>query len=464
MNSLDKTTQSLTSKLSNLFLYKNIRPSSNLNAVSFDDGEWYESTESQIWMMKNREVLFDEECYWIENINLITKERNADIKIKIYPYYDDPEIINVNSRSKNKNNEEVSFVISKVIQKAELIVEKDDFPIMYIKIEGLSIQSINDSLKIASRIMLEFNGDMNRLKNELESEILTLNSEVDNLRTECSSMLSKISLLNEEEKQCEKKLEYLQNEANQQQDYINTLRDRAYKENEELKSINKKMSDRMNELSTIETNKNVQEKTLIELNKEVNGLSVKLQEYQSKTALYSEDFSTLKVSVAKQNAFYGVILFLSLIFGAWLIDNVYEGALSLSLIIEEKGLLLKSIWVVFISRLPVILINFFLLTALSSLIVSLIKIIIKNNEETKTIKQAAYLVREVSTYQIHGLSLTDYEILEQRINSKMKLIQNLLRPESEISERKEEKNDNRLAKVEELIKSLEDIIKKSGLK
>ncbi|WP_322804655.1 hypothetical protein SO574_21170 [Vibrio alfacsensis] len=161
-----------------------------------------------------------------------------------------------------------------------------------------------------------------------------------------------------------------------------------------------------------------------------------------------------------QNIFYGALLCLTCVFGWWLISNVYEGAITLALSIDKEELPLKAIWPLLISRLPLITINFFLLTLLSSILIYLVKIIVKNNEETKTVKQAAYLVREVVSYQNSGLStLTEKEIFEQRVNAKLKLIQNLLHPEQTISVKDSVEKKDQL-NAEELIKSLESTLKK----
>ncbi|EJU9788384.1 hypothetical protein N5M52_004378, partial [Vibrio vulnificus] len=265
----------------------------------------------------------------------------------------------------------------------------------------------------------------------LSLSLEALSDEQDNFKNKISSYIV-------EEEQAKVRLSSIQVQVNRQEEYLDSLSRRMQKGTADFENLRTRLLESQEELDEVELNKETQANELSSLNKEVNRTTAQLNEYKKKSELFSEDFSTLKVSVFQQNLFYGFALILTSLFGWWIICNIYEGALSLSLIIDEKSLSLKSIWPLFISRLPIMLVNFILLTALSSITMYLVKIIVKNNEETKTVKQAAYLIREVSTYQKVGIEMTESELFEHRVNAKMKLIQKLLRPESEVLEKKED--------------------------
>ncbi|TOG51630.1 hypothetical protein, partial [Vibrio parahaemolyticus] len=69
-------------------------------------------------------------------------------------------------------------------------------------------------------------------------------------------------------------------------------------------------------------------------------------------------------------------------------DAIYEGAMTLALETEKQSLALKEIWPLLVSRLPVLGINLFLLGMLSTIAHMLMKHIIQNNEDVKTVQSA----------------------------------------------------------------------------
>ncbi|HAS6231947.1 TPA: hypothetical protein I7177_02375 [Vibrio vulnificus] len=467
MNSIsvsETTSINLIEKLSSFYEYKSIAPTRALKGRMFRRPGWYESTEFSAWEMKDSEVLFDDECYWIEKITLASELKNTDVKIMVYPYGGFPQVIQPNSRAIKEELEELNFVISRVIHKIELSFGGDIIPIEFIKIEGLNVNEINRLLRDGRTLIKNINDNLENIEEALSSKVEALSLSLEVLSDEQDNFKNKISSYIVEEEQAKVRLSSIQVQVNRQEEYLDSLSRSMQKGTADFENLRTRLLESQEELDEVELNKETQANELSSLNKEVNRTTALLNEYKKKSELFSEDFSTLKVSVFQQNLFYGFALILTSLFGWWIICNIYEGALSLSLIIDEKSLSLKSIWPLFISRLPIMLVNFILLTALSSITMYLVKIIVKNNEETKTVKQAAYLIREVSTYQKVGIEMTESELFEHRVNAKMKLIQKLLRPESEVLEKKEDKIENKSVKVEELIKSLEDIIKKCGSK
>ncbi|EHZ7340845.1 hypothetical protein K6O87_000326 [Vibrio vulnificus] len=460
MNSLDTAPSRLLNKILELYSYSSLEPAAYLESCFFRRDTWHESSKFDAWLMKNDDLLFEEGNSWIESISLATDITNADIKIKIYPYDGDPKLIQVNSRKLVDNVEEIKFIISNTIRKVELITSIECFRLVFIKIEGLKLNQINNNIRSGSKILNDVNGIRSKIQNELNSQIDNLNNLIEEKSKQHQLLSNKISSMKSEEEQTIVKLKSIESEVVRQQDYLDLLAKRLLKGNGDLEEVNKRLLENQEELYSTERNKENQKKLLSDLIKEANKEKINLDLYKSKSSVYSEDFSSLKGSIIQQNIFYSILLFISGLFGWWLICNMYEGALSLSLVIDDKNLSLKSIWPLLVSRLPIIMINFFLLTALSSIILYLIKIIVKNNEETKTVKQAAYLIREVSNYQKNGLNITDKEIFEHRLNAKMKLIQQLLRPEFEGNDKNKVETYNKIDNVEELIKHLGNIVKK----
>ncbi|EJU9786264.1 hypothetical protein N5M52_002183, partial [Vibrio vulnificus] len=122
MNSIsasETTSINLIENLSSFYEYKSLAPTRALKGQMYRRPGWYESMEFSAWEMKDSDVLFDDECYWIEKITLASELKNTDVKIVVYPYGSFPQVIQPNSRVINEELEELNFVISRVIHKIE---------------------------------------------------------------------------------------------------------------------------------------------------------------------------------------------------------------------------------------------------------------------------------------------------------------------------------------------------------
>lgn len=466
MNSLmqrEQDSHDLKETIESLFQFDELGPSETLEADIFEADGWYEPATNEYWLMVGGETLFDTEGCWLDSVKLITRNKDSDIKLKISPASGKEYSVPVTRRSYKEGKEEVTFMISRVVSKVTLVVSDPHakpVEVDYLRIQGISIAKLSEAQRNGKLLLEKIHRDVGLIQRELDSDISQSKSIIEELTEKKANLQGDLASLKIEEEQAKVKIKALNDQVEQQQDFIDRLNKRLSKGNNEFSELQNKLLTTKEEKDTLEASKDSLNTQLSDLNKEVLSVKSALAEYKKDAALYSEDFSTLKVSVILQNLFYGVALILASLMGWWLVCNMYEGALSLSLAIDEKELPLKAIWPLLVSRLPLIAINFFLLTALSSLVLYLVKIIVKNNEETKKVKQAAYLVREVVTYQNYELSISDKVIFEQRVNAKLRLIQKLLQPECLGQEQQPKEVKGESKSSTELLKALESVIKK----
>ncbi|WP_146008868.1 hypothetical protein [Vibrio parahaemolyticus] len=458
----EKDSHDLKVILESLFQFDGLKPTESLDAAMYGRREWYESKKEDRWSLKSGDILYEAESSWLDCVKLITMKKDSDIKLKVYPTTGKSYTVPVTRRNYKDNREEVTFVISRIITKIELVIsepESSQLDVEYLRIEGVHVGKLSEALSKGKLLLDKIDDDVKVIQSELDSEISKTKSKFEKLTEDKAKLEGQLSSLKIEEQQAKVKVNSLNDQAAQQESFVDDLNNRLEKNKNELTELQKKLRDTKEKKDAIEISKEELSTQLSDLRRQVLEVQSSLDEYKKNATLYSEDFSTLKLSVKLQNLFYGTVLIVTTFIGWWLICNMYEGALSLSLTIDEKELPLKAIWPLLVSRLPLIAINFFLLTGLSSLILYLIKIIVKNNEETKKIKQAAYLVREVVTYQKSGVAISDKEIFEQRVNAKLKLIQKLLQPEQSEQEQKPIDTKSQ-TNSEELIQALESALKK----
>ena len=467
MNSIEyrgENLHELQSTLESLFRYGELEPAKHLNATTYSRQGWYENNNDDIWYMKNGEVFFeDQDSCWIDRVKLVVKEKNIDIKLRAYPVTGNAFNVPVSRRTVTNGMEEVTFLIARSVSKLKLMsndLNREVIAVLFLRIEGAKLDQLSEALTKSSLILNKMKADSESIEHSLDQKVSNLKKSIEELTKEKMLLAGEITSLKVLETQSKATLSSIDEQTNLKETFLQDLNNKLEKIKIDLDELQQKQNGVQDENTALEIKKEELSEKLTTKSKEVREVQALLNKYKQNAALFSEDFSTLKLSVLLQNSFYGVVLCLSCVFGWWLISNIYEGAITLALTVDKEELPLKAIWPLLISRLPLIAINFFLLTFLSSILIYLVKIIVKNNEETKTVKQAAYLVREVVCYQSSGLpTLTEKEIFEKRVNAKLKLIQQLIRPEQTTSvkgtvEKKDQLN------TEELIKSLESTLKK----
>ncbi|EOD9421702.1 hypothetical protein [Vibrio campbellii] len=460
----DENLDELQSTLESLFHYGELEPAGHLEATTFRRQGWYENTNDNIWYMNNGEVFFvDQDGCWVDRVKLIVEEKNIDIKLRAYPVTGNAFNVPVSRRTVSNNMEEVTFLIARSVSKIELMSNdqnKEIIEVTYLRIEGAKVDQLSDALTKSSLILNKMKTDSESIEHALDQKVSNLKNSIEKFTKEKTLLNGEITSLRVLETQSKATLNSIDEQINLKETFLQDLNKKFDKVKIDLDELQQKQMAVQDENNSLEIEKEELSEKLVTKSKEVREVQALLDKYKENAALFSEDFSTLKLSVLLQNSFYGAVLCLSCVFGWWLISNIYEGALTLALSIDKEELPLKAIWPLLISRLPLIAINFFLLTFLSSILIYLVKIIVKNNEETKIVKQAAYLVREVVCYQSSGLqTLTEKEIFEKRVNAKLKLIQQLIHPEQTTNVKSSTEKKDQL-NTEELIKSLESTLKK----
>ncbi|EMI7295081.1 hypothetical protein V6959_001104 [Vibrio parahaemolyticus] len=265
-----------------------------------------------------------------------------------------------------------------------------------------------------------------------------------------------------EEREAKIRLKSLEEQEKSRQEFLDTLERREEKAKREVTETEKRHFVLLEQNEDLELLKKSNETVISDKKRQLAQVTESLKVYEKKSELYSEDFSTLKGTVIWQNLIYlGLILALG-VFGWQLVKDIYQGALILGLEVDKEMLTMKEIWPLIVSRLPLLTINLFLLGVLSALTNLLVRNIIINNEEIKTVRKVSYLVKETVEKQRVGLDLTDKEVFEQRVNSKMRIIQNQalnsvnIEGEKVVSEEKSIHMHDMLAKFTELLSSKED--------
>ena len=464
VESRDENLDELQKTLESLFQYSGLQPAEHLEAQVFRRNGWYENTLDDIWYMNNGDVFFlDQDGCWVDRVKLVVEEKNIDIKLRAYPVTGNAFNVPVSRRTVTNSVEEVTFLISRSVSKIKLMSNdqnKEIIKVTFLRIEGAKVDQLSDALTKSALLLDKMKADSKSIEYALDQKVSYLKDSIEQFTKEKVLLNGEISALKILETQSKATLGSIDEQINLKETFLQDLNKSLEKVKIDLDEIQQKQMAVLDQKDSLEIEKDELSEKLATKNKEIKEAQALLNKYKQKAALFSEDFSTLKLSVLLQNLFYGAVLCLSCAFGWWLISNIYEGAITLALSIDKEELTLKAIWPLLISRLPLIAINFFLLAFLSSILIYLIKIIVKNNEETKIVKQAAYLVREVVCYQSSGLpTLTEKEIFEKRVNAKLKLIQQLIHPEQTTSVKSSTENKEQL-NADELLKSLESTLKK----
>ncbi|EJB5289698.1 hypothetical protein QYV87_003095 [Vibrio parahaemolyticus] len=400
------------------------------------------------------------ENYWVKTIEVSYKGNSKDIRLCTVNYETKEETINYPTRREVEANREVLVFDLSIMTKEVILMgpENVEVALTGIRILGKSLIEAIETMTYGQDLLAELDGKRKAFVDSYKAEFDSYRKESEYQKKEISKLLSKVSSLNAEEKELGIRLESLNKQANDTQDFLKNNNERLNKTNQEI-SQNEEIIDNLN------TKKNSIELELKELTKAVtknegyiNEQRALIEKYKNKAQLYSEDFTTLKSTVFFQTTIYLLLLAFVAFFGWHVVDAIYEGAMTLALETEKESLALKEIWPLLISRLPVLGINLFLLGMLSTIAHMLMKHIMQNNEDVKTVQSAAYLVKETINRQRVGLNLKDDEIFEQRVNSKMNLIHRLLDKNSPNSNSSNEvANSSFSFKIDEIKKMLDQV-------
>ncbi|EJU8777739.1 hypothetical protein [Vibrio parahaemolyticus] len=420
------------------------------------------------WMKPTRPFTLDsalfliKESYWIKSIEVSYRGNSKDIRLRTVDHNTKEELIYYPTKRdlvEQGSQEIVMFELSIMTEEVILMgPESIDVSITGIRIWGKSLIEAIKTVAIGQDLLAELDGKRKEFVKYYKAEFENYKQESDYQKKEATNILLKVNRLKTEEEELGIRLESLNKQASDTQDFLKNNNERLNKTNQEI-SQNDEIIDSLNaKKNSIEFELKELTKTLSRNEGDINEQKALIEKYKNKAQLYSEDFTTLKSTVFFQTTIYLLLLAFVAFFGWHVVDAIYEGAMTLALETEKQSLALKEIWPLLVSRLPVLGINLFLLGMLSTIAHMLMKHIIQNNEDVKTVQSAAYLVKETINRQRVGLNLKDDEIFEQRVNSKMNLIHKLLDKNSPNSNSSNEvANGSFSVKIDEIKKMLDQV-------
>ena len=257
---------------------------------------------------------------------------------------------------------------------------------------------------------------MNALNNNLakvKQDLSLLNQELEDAERAKASLLAQnqsvtesIKLSTEQQLQIESYVESEQNKLNKLRGEIEEVNNSIKHETDKLKSKAQEVNDYGRKIDRLL-------KGLSDVRKE-------LATFEAKKRLYSEDFSTYKIGVMWNNAFYGFLLITLVFIGGHLLLQIKDSATELVQQFDEGKI--RNIWALLVSRLPTISVNIIFLSFFITMFHKLTSLIIKNNNHVSDVKQISYLVKQISEVQASGLDLSDEEIYDKRIQVKLDLV------------------------------------------
>ncbi|ELA6659287.1 hypothetical protein RC859_000568 [Vibrio alginolyticus] len=419
------------------------------------------------WMKPRKPFTLDptlfliKESYWIKSIEVSYRGNSKDIRLCTVDHNTKEELIHYPTKREIEQGSQEIVLFELSIMAEEVILmgpENIDVSITGIRIWGKSLIEAIKAVTNGQDLLAELDGKRKELVKSYKAEFENYKQESEYQKKEVTDLLLKISKLKTEEEELGIRLNSLNKQASDTQDFLKNNTERLNKTNKEI-SQNEEIIDSLNtKKNSIELELKELAKTVTKNEGDINEQKALIEKYKSKAQLYSEDFSTLKSTVFFQTTIYLLLLAFVAFFGWQVVDAIYEGAMTLALETEKQSLALKEIWPLLVSRLPVLGINLFLLGMLSTIAHMLMKHVIQNNEDVKTVQSAAYLVKETINRQRVGLNLKDDEIFEQRVNSKMNLIHKLLDKSSPNSNSSNEvANSSFSVKIDEIKKMLDQV-------
>ncbi len=473
-NDLNYLLTTVVSKISNNF----IKPTSPIRGdLQASNGILRPRKDDKKIVLDDGQVIANG-VYWLSKIVISAEIRHDELGLELEPLEGSPYCVWPAQVHSISDAVGVTFVfdVNAFVSKVSIVtktISKNSKFLTQMSFEGSSFRNIvasieqdikvNKSLK-QENIRLRKEVSKLRDKQELDKRQNKLDLiEFDNFSVdkvfEAKENLASFIL---EEREVKIRLKSLEEQEKSRQEFLDTLERRQEKAKKEVAETEKRQLVLLEQNEDLELLNRSNETKISDKRRQLAQVTQSLKLYEKKSELYSEDFSTLKGTVIWQNLIYlGLILALGF-FGWQLVKDIYKGALILGLEVDKEMLTMKEIWPLIVSRLPLFSINLFLLGVLSTLINLLVRNIIINNEEIKTVRKVSYLVKETVEKQRVGLDLTDKEVFEQRVNLKMRIIQNQALNSTKVEKDKvvsEEKSipisSDLLVKLTELISSKE---------
>ncbi|EPV1126785.1 hypothetical protein ACV17F_004748 [Vibrio harveyi] len=413
-----------------------LRPNPSLIATNYtvqSDGTYRSTiTGSAFCSVSNNVNIYDNSTInFVKSIKIITKGIDYDIKLKVQTGNGESKVRHAKSRETIGKNDEYIFDIFDIpIGIFVSCPEGKSYGITGLKIEGNDVSNIVSLVSSTQKLYAN-------LKDKEGEIISSLNDEVTNLEEHKRALSEDIANLLETNKRLHETTNVEETQLKQTRSHVESSRNELKEINEELERNRELSKETIKQIKEDERKIAHNKKIIGDKEVELEDIQGKLKVFKEDESLFSEDFSSFKEEIRNQNKIYYILLTVFIGLATFVAFNIYNNALST----VDNYQFNFDLWTLFVSRLPLIFINIFILGAFSSVIYLIINLLTSNFNNIAKTQQVTYLVKDCVEAQSNNLNtLKEDQILKQRVESKMALIQKLIETSYEKKEPKIEES------------------------
>lgn len=399
-----------------------LKPSANLLESSHtvhSDGTFLSKIRgSTFCTVSNNATIYESTSInFVKSVKIITKGIDSDIKLKVQVGDGENKIKYAKSREIVGRNTEYFFDICDIPIAIFISCDEDQrYGIISLKIEGSDVSSIVTLINTAQESYAH-------LKTKEGEVITSLNEEISSLEEQKTMLSEDIANLLETNKRLHETTNVEETQLKQTRSHVESSRSELKQVNEELEKNRELLQETIKRLKEDERKKDHYKKIIVDKESELEEIEEKLKVFKKDESLFSEDFSSFKEEIRNQNKIYYLLLVVFIGVAIYVAFNIYSNAIST----VDNYQFNFDLWTLFVSRLPLICINLFILGALTSVIYLIINLLTSNFNNIAKTQQVTYLVKDCVEAQSHDLTtLKEDQILKQRVESKMTLIQKLI--------------------------------------
>lgn len=359
----------------------------------------------------------DSSLNYVKFVTIITQGIQSDIKLKVKLGDGKEKIEYAKSREVIGKNAKYLFDISDIpIAILVSCPNGQNYGIVGLKIEGSDVSNIVSLVSSAQKMHAT-------LKGKEEEIISSLNEEVSGLEEQKRTLSEEIANLLETNKRLHETTNVEETQLKQTRSHVESSRSELKQINEEMEKNKELSEDTIKRIKDDERKLRDYKKIIGDKEAEILDIENKLKVFKRDESLFSEDFSSFKEEIRNQNKIYYILLVAFIGLATFLTLEIYNNAIST----VDNYQFNFDLWTLFVSRLPLICINLFILGALTSVIYLIINLLTSNFNNIAKTQQVTYLVKDCVEAQGEDLvTLKEDQILRQRVESKMALIQKLI--------------------------------------
>ncbi|EMF8820753.1 hypothetical protein P3526_01285 [Vibrio parahaemolyticus] len=374
--------------------------------------------DGYLGLIKNNTLIYEyDDINLVKNIKLKVEETDSDVKLSVITGGGEPKVIHAKNREIVNNHVNYLFEIQDVPLLISFICpENKEYALLDMKISGDNVSELRDLIISIGDTFSNIKGSEEEITKELSKELVTLKNQKEELEEESKRLIETNQRLHDTKNVEENQLKQTKNYVESVKVELSDLNDELAKNLNEISKQSKEIRDNEKKINLFISE--ISDKEII-----IQDLDDKIKKFKEEESMFSEDFSSYKAEVIKQNKTYTKLLLVFIALTTVISFVIYQSALST----VDNYQFNFDLWTHLVSRLPIIFINLFLLGALTSVIYFLINIITENSNNIAKTKQVSYLVKECVDAQKNGLDELDSDaVLKQRVESKMALIKSLI--------------------------------------